>query len=109
MLIRIRKRNRESTNKSVFADAFPHCPAAAFANVELQSGGATALAFFLFPVLSPLAQVTICLVCALLSVVRVDSLTFYFGGLAIVAVNSVEWYRGITRPARCCVQDRGHI
>ena len=60
---------RESTNKSVFADVFPHCPAAAFANVELQSGGATALAFFLFPVLTPLVQVTICLVCAVLSIV----------------------------------------
>lgn len=39
----------ESTNKSVFADAFPEQPAAGFANVELQSGGATAIAFFLFP------------------------------------------------------------
>ena len=52
----------------MFADAFPHCPAAAFANVELQSGGATALAFFLFPLLRPLPQVLICAVCAVLSI-----------------------------------------
>ena len=58
----------EGINKSVFADAFPHCPAAAFANVELQSGGATALAFFLFPLLRPLPQVLICAVCAVLSI-----------------------------------------
>ena len=53
-------------NKSVFAEPSPHCPAAAFA-IELQSGGATALAFFLFPLLRP-PQVLICAVCAVLSI-----------------------------------------
>lgn len=46
----------ENTNKAVFADFFPNDKEAAFANVIFQSGGASALAFFVFPYISPLAR-----------------------------------------------------
>ena len=88
---------RESTNKSVFADAFPRCPAAAFANVELQSGGATALAFFLFPSLAPLAQIAICLVCAVLSVVRLPC----YGMLAAATACLLPTVLAATSPPIC--------
>ena len=42
----------ESTTKAVVADFFPLDAEAAFANVVVQSGGATAVAFFVFPYLS---------------------------------------------------------
>merc|ERR1712086_230668 len=40
----------ESTNKAVFAEFFPDDPQAAFANIVLQSGTASAAAFFIFSI-----------------------------------------------------------
>lgn len=41
----------ENTNKAVFADFFPQDTEAAFANVIVESGASSALAFFIFPAL----------------------------------------------------------
>jgi len=46
----------EGPNKAVIADFFPESPEAAFANLILQNGSASALAFFLFPSLSVTVQ-----------------------------------------------------
>lgn len=46
----------ESTTKAVFADFFPDEPQAAFANIVLQSGLASTIAFFVFPDMSPVAK-----------------------------------------------------
>mmetsp|Transcript_755 Transcript_755/g.1140 ORF Transcript_755/g.1140 Transcript_755/m.1140 type:complete len:229 (+) Transcript_755:121-807(+) len=46
----------ESTTKAVFADFFPDTPQAAFANIVLQSGLASTIAFFVFPDMSPLQK-----------------------------------------------------
>jgi len=42
----------ESTNKATFADFFPNDAPGAFANLMFQSGGTSAVAFFLFPYLN---------------------------------------------------------
>lgn len=42
----------ESTSKATFADFFPNDKEAAFANIIIQSGGASALAFFIYPHMS---------------------------------------------------------
>ena len=56
----------ESTTKAVFADFFPDDPQAAFANIVLQSGLASTIAFFVFPDLSPLQKEIILGVTAIL-------------------------------------------
>lgn len=49
----------ESTNKATFADFFPDDKEGAFANVIVQSGGASALAFFVIPYMTKLQVTTI--------------------------------------------------
>jgi len=52
----------EGTNKAVFADFFPENPQAAFANIYLQSGAATTIAFFLFPSLYSFVKELTCVI-----------------------------------------------
>lgn len=65
----------EGTNKATFSDFFPNDTEAAFANVGFFSGGAPALAFFIFPYLSKTAM---SLTVALTGVVAVVCLFFAF-------------------------------
>ena len=58
----------EGQFKATFADFFPHAPQAAFANVILQSGLASAVGFFAFPRLPP---TLVGLLCAATSAVGV--------------------------------------
>ena len=52
--------NYNTINKATFADFFPRDAEAAFANLTIQSGAASTLAFFVFPFLSkvPMAIIT---------------------------------------------------
>ena len=42
----------EGTNKALYADLFPHDAAAAFSNIVIFNGGASAAAYFVFPLLA---------------------------------------------------------
>eukprot|EP00301_Raphidiophrys_heterophryoidea_P001390 c10673_g1_i1.p1 GENE.c10673_g1_i1~~c10673_g1_i1.p1 ORF type:complete len:464 (+),score=103.20 c10673_g1_i1:69-1394(+) len=59
----------ESTNKAVMADFFEKSAPAAFANVIWSSGGASTVAFFLFPEIHKTGQLIICLIFACLQIV----------------------------------------
>ena len=57
----------ESTNRAVWADAFPSCADAAFAMLLLQFGLASTVAYALFPLLPPIASMGACAILALLA------------------------------------------
>lgn len=59
----------ESTNKAVFADAWPNDKEAAFANVIVLSGGASAVAFFAIPYMSKIETTSITAATGLLAIV----------------------------------------
>ena len=42
----------EGTNKALYADLFPNDAAAAFSNIVIFNGGASAAAYFIFPLLA---------------------------------------------------------
>lgn len=58
----------EGPNKAVFADFFADAPEPAFANLILQNGGASTVAFFAFPNLSVRAKEIICICFAAIAV-----------------------------------------
>merc|ERR1712086_832403 len=70
----------ESTTKAVFADFFPDDPQAAFANIVLQSGLASTVAFFVFPDLSPLQKEVILGVTATLGAICFSIASFIHQG-----------------------------
>mmetsp|Transcript_15908 Transcript_15908/g.60607 ORF Transcript_15908/g.60607 Transcript_15908/m.60607 type:complete len:460 (+) Transcript_15908:372-1751(+) len=58
----------EGPNKAVFADFFAASSGPAFANLILQNGGASALAFFLYPSLSVATKEYLCLVISAIAI-----------------------------------------
>lgn len=59
----------EGTNRAVYADSFPNDAPAAFANIVLANGVASAAAYFAFPHMPPAAMASIALVSALVAIV----------------------------------------
>ena len=59
----------EGTNKALYADRFPGKSEAAFANIVLANGAASAIAYFTFPELSRPARAAAALASAVLAMV----------------------------------------
>ena len=77
----------ESANKALVADAFPGESRAAFANVTWQSGLASALGFFIFPLAPPYAMAAVVL---LFSVVAIPGVVFAGRTLGTTTPSDVE-------------------
>eukprot|EP00937_MAST-01D_sp_MAST-1D-sp2_P002683 g2683.t1 len=87
----------ESTNKALFADLFTRGTdvEAAFANVIVFSGGASAIAFFVFPRISPSAMAGVCVVFILLGALGVMQASrrrgrYAAGGTAFASETAAE-------------------
>mmetsp|Transcript_5575 Transcript_5575/g.7420 ORF Transcript_5575/g.7420 Transcript_5575/m.7420 type:complete len:460 (+) Transcript_5575:36-1415(+) len=84
----------EGTNKAMVADFFPNQKEAAFANVIITSGGASAVAFYIFPLLSKLTMGLIVAVCCLYGIIGI------FMAFRIHRSEELEQYNKVDRGSR---------